>query len=245
MNKTEISKFFGKKKTLLKQFEGHVVGGGIQRYVYVDNNAPVLLVAHIDTIQTPKLTRGNTGAGFDDRLGCFLANQLAKEYPECFDLLLTDYEETGGSTARYFKPSHEYNFVVELDREGSDYVDYGLASDEMTAALEMEGFVKGQGSYSDILELDHLQCSKINLGIGTYNGHGVNSGFNEPVADLQINLLLAFVDHFHNVHFEANGDYQEEDFYLQYLKEQSSDDLLTQQVADYYQWDEYNGDYVE
>lgn len=207
MDKNGIGKFFGKKSTLLKLFKYDIVGFDETRYVYVDNEAPVLLVAHIDTVQKPRLEKWNTGAGFDDRLGCFLGYQLVNKYPQWFDLLLTDYEETGNSTAEFFEPSHEYNFVVELDREGMNYVAYGLACDEMKLALEMCGLDLEYGTYSDILELDHLKCSKINLGIGCYNSHGLHSGFQESVTDSQIEKLLNFVELFHEHHFAYNNEF--------------------------------------
>ena len=91
MDKTNMGKFFGKKSTLLKMFtKGQIKNKWCEklRYVYVDNNAPVLLVAHIDTVQKPELRKNSTGSGFDDRLGCFLAYNLVNQYPQYFDLLL-------------------------------------------------------------------------------------------------------------------------------------------------------------
>ena len=205
MNKTNMGKYFGRKDTLMKQFrKGQIYGNWDTHYIYVDNNSPVLLVAHMDTVQTPELRAGNTGAGFDDRLGCFVGHQLVKNYPQWFDLLITDYEESGSSTAEFFCPSHEYNFVVELDREGAGYVDYDLASEELQQYLWVYGLECNWGSYSDIVEMDFIKCSKINLGLGTYNGHAESphSGFIESTLDSQIKKLLNFVEDYHDKHFE-------------------------------------------
>jgi len=210
MNKTDIGKYFGKKSTIIKQFDkSQLINGFVEemRYIYVDNNAPVLLVAHMDTVQTPQLRRWNMGAGFDDRLGCFLGNQLVKKYPNYFDLLITDFEETCRSTAEFFKPSHDYNFIVELDREGEDYVDYGLCCDYMSNVLSAYGFESGWGSYTDIVELDMCHCSKINLGIGVVNSHQVNSWYDPSVVDRQLTKLMSFVRDFHAYHFEEEIPY--------------------------------------
>jgi len=194
---------------------GQVVGMGKRKHVYVDNGSPILLVAHVDTVQTPRLNQDQcTGAGFDDRLGVCLAHKLVKEYPAIFDLLLTDFEESGGSTAAFFNPTHEYNLVVELDREGGDYVDYGLASDELHDLLASYGFTKGRGSYTDICSMPQVECCKINVGIGTFNSHGKKSGYDKAVADLQIARLLSFIRDHHDTRFIGAHDLDDTGYLL-------------------------------
>lgn len=162
-----------------------------ERHIYVDNGTPVLLVAHIDTVQSPRYISPSDGAGFDDRLGVYCTHQLVTTYPTWFDLLLTDYEESFGSTAQYFVPSHDYNFVVELDREGEDYVDYGLASEDFHKIMEQYGFTKSLGSYTDIVEMDHIKVSKVNIGIGVSGSHSLHSSFDPGVMYRQLDRLLA------------------------------------------------------
>jgi len=175
-----------------------------KKHFYIDNKAPILLVAHIDTVQAPTVDMDTyTGAGFDDRLGVYIGAVLALNFPDMFDLLLTDYEECGRSTASFFVPSHDYNFIVGLDREGLDYVDYGLASDRFNKLFEDFTEIKHSwGSFSDICSLDHIECSKINLGIGVHRSHSADSYFSPEEANIQIDKLLCFCNEFKDTHFE-------------------------------------------
>jgi len=201
----KLENWFISKRRLIGILSCYQVNSGRQRYWYIDNKAPILLVAHIDTVQTPKLNKGKrTGAGFDDRLGCFGAWSLVHKYPNLFDVLITDFEETGGSTAKYFKSSHDYNFVVELDREGIDFVDYDLAHDDFISDWQGQTDMKqGIGSFSDICCLE-LPCSKINLGIGVYNSHFVNSGFKPKQFNSQLTKLVSFCKKFKDYHYPEN-----------------------------------------
>lgn len=202
MNYKHIRRFFGDKESIYARYPKRSIRGqGDRKHVYVDNGREILLVAHIDTVRKPRLDTFCTGAGFDDRLGIFLCDYLMHQRP-WFDLLLCDFEETGHSTAQYFNPSHKYNFVLELDREGDDFVDYDLASDDMLYDLEKFGFKHSMGSFSDICYLDHLDCSKINMGVGYFEAHALDSGFNPTQTQSQIKKLLRFLDAYHNVRYE-------------------------------------------
>lgn len=194
MNKKELLPYFGRKSEILSMFPAHCHKGGCkrERHIYVDNGAPFLLVAHIDTVITPRLDRVNKGAGFDDRLGVYTGHKLVNKYPKLFDLLLTDYEESGCSTAQFFTPSHLYSVIIGLDREGAGFVDYDLASEELKNALWAYGLHEEIGSFSDICFMDHIKCSKINLGLGTAYGHSSHSGFSQTVFYGQISNLLDF-----------------------------------------------------
>ena len=198
-----LAEFFVPKKALFNRFRSHVVGNKKTRCVYFDNNNPVLLVAHIDTVQTPALNAdGVSGAGFDDRLGCFLSLKLMNMYPDYFDVLWCDYEESGRSTATHFKPPHDYNFVIELDREGDDFVDYGLSTNEFQSLFtEVTHIKQSYGSFSDICSLDSVKAAKINLGVGTYLSHSRNSGFNPYECVSQISRMIEFVRLHHHTHF--------------------------------------------
>lgn len=193
----DLKPYFGNKKSIWRLFANHIHMddrvGKRTRYAYVDNGAGVLLVAHIDTVQPPRLDDETTGAGFDDRVGVALGHYLVREYPDSFDLLLTDYEESGGSTARYFKPSHEYRIVVELDREGEDFVDYGLASEETIAEMEEWGFRWNWGSYTDICSMPQVKCDKVNIGVGVYHSHSPQSGYRPTEMWRQVARLLGWL----------------------------------------------------
>lgn len=208
ISKERLLPYFGSKKRILDMFEPSQVLGHRrkERHVYVNNNAPVLLVAHIDTVKTPFLKSACKGSGFDDRLGVFAGHELTKAHPDVFDLLLTDYEETCETTATYFEPEHDYNLVVELDREGENFVTYGLADETLIAALKKHGFTKAYGSFSDIVSLNSVDCGKINVGLGTFNSHGQNSGFSIAVFKRQVNRLLSFCDEYKTVPWPSYFD---------------------------------------
>ena len=212
MNFNNLQQFFVAKKHLIKNtlLEYEIKNLPKQKRHYViDNGAPILLVSHIDTVQTPLLNRnGISGAGFDDRLGVYLAYKLSKAMPHLFDALFTDYEETGKSTAKYFSPTHDYNFVIGLDRIGDDYVDYGLASDCFCSLFEYAtNIAKSHGSFSDICNLINVECSKINIGIGVQNSHAPHSFFNPIVCKVQIYKLVRFCIANKDTHFtQGVGD---------------------------------------
>jgi hypothetical protein len=196
MRKQDLLPYFRSKDAILAMFpkQQHRGRQKRERHIYADNGAPILLVAHIDTVQAPRLDRVNRGAGFDDRLGVYLGHQLVWAYPHLFDLLLTDYEEQCASTAEYFTPSHDYNLIVGLDREGEDYVDYGLASQELRDALEQGGFTQEVGTFSDICFMDHIRANKINVGLGTQKGHSSHSSFDMGIFYRQVRRLIAFCE---------------------------------------------------
>jgi len=194
MTINELRPYFWSKDSILRMFSQRQLKGVVksERYVCVDHGAPLLLVAHIDTVHTPRLDTVTKGAGFDDRLGVYAAHQLCLRYPTWFDLLLTDYEEQIASTAKFFEPTHQYHVVIGLDREREDYVDYGLASDELREVLRVVGFTRGIGTWSDIGSMDHVDCNKINVGLGAYNGHSTHSGFDLGEYHRQIARVVAF-----------------------------------------------------
>ncbi len=198
--------YFGSKKSLKRLLAKHVYGfRRSKRYWHINNNAKVLLVAHMDTVQTPGLTSATTGTGFDDRLGVFLAHKLTQKYPNLFDMLITDYEESGASTAEYFKPVHDYNYIIGLDRAGDDYVDYGEACDDFHKDFKAAtGIKKSWGSFSDICYMGEVSCSKINLGIGVFNSHSRMSGYKPKECISNIASMLDFV-RAHDKHY-AKGD---------------------------------------
>jgi len=205
---TNLHELFVSKKSLLKRYRHKVIGNKKTRHLYWDNNAPILLVSHIDTVQEPKLVGQYAGAGFDDRLGCFVGRELVRRFPQYFDMLWCDYEEIGRSTASFFEPSHKYNFIIELDREGDDYVDYGLADDDFAMQFGlMTGISHSWGSFSDIGCMDHISCSKINLGIGTERSHSAMSWFTPSVCQSQIKALLHFVELYHDQHWPSGPGY--------------------------------------
>lgn len=185
-------KLFTLLTEIYKGKETHKEGG----YILVKGNAPVLLVAHLDTVHQQavktiiKRENGNIlsspqGIGGDDRCGVYALNEIyrrlkADEKPY---LLFTCYEEVGGIGANMF--AHDYNegkikmdlsglkFAIEIDRKGkNDAVYYSCANAHFENYITAKGFKTEIGSYSDICDIaPALSVAAVNLSSGYYNPH--------------------------------------------------------------------------
>lgn len=148
-------------------------------YVFIDRGASLLAVAHRDSVCGALHFRYAEDSQtvycptLDDRLGCtILMSVLHKVVPfESFDILLTEGEEKGKSTAKHFVPPREYNWMFEFDRGGTDVVHYQYTDPEWMTALEDFGVDVETGAFSDISYLDHLGICGVNIGCAYYNYH--------------------------------------------------------------------------
>ena len=178
--------------------------------IFKDNGSDILGVGHLDTVEchrnigTPEglaahqqamdLARHRqTGPQLDDRLGVWAMLSVLPEHME-FDVLLTDNEEIGQSTAAEFTPpsGKQYNWVFELDRRGDGCVLYQYGSKKWNKALHKAGFRINRGSFSDIGYLDHLGVQCVNIGIGYQNEHTLRCDWDINVTRAQIEKLIAF-----------------------------------------------------
>ena len=172
--------------------------------IFQDNKADILAVGHIDTVtdfasktseartQAMNLARyKQCGPQLDDRLGVWALLSVLPDYMN-FDLLLTDDEEHGMSTAAEFETKKEYNWLFELDRRGEDVVLYQYGSRKWNKALDTAGFKRAHGSFSDIGYLDHLGVQAVNVGIGYHNEHTMKCDWDMDETRRQLNKLLEF-----------------------------------------------------
>jgi hypothetical protein len=210
MNKTkkpfivdrQISKMFKSTDKMFKYLRRYTLDAGTKtrRRVFIDNGAKVLFVAHMDTVCRPRFygVRKNTGpdivhaSGLDDRLGVYVINKLVQECGLKADVLITDLEETGQTTANYHK-AKDYNWIAEFDKAGSDVVTYGLACDDWNNALISRFGDIGIGSYTDICTLESTACA-VNIGIGYERAHSKNSFFSISALEKQMEKFIAFYD---------------------------------------------------
>lgn len=149
--------------------------------IFKDNGASILGVAHLDTVQKTRhfayvhnLRGGTIFSGqLDDRLGAFILLDLLPWLGIKCDVLLSDEEEHCNSTAEFFKlpEGKSYNWIFSFDRSGTDVVMYQYDNTDLRSKLKECDFVVGNGSYSDICEMDHLGLSGFNFGCGYYNNH--------------------------------------------------------------------------
>ena len=154
-------------------------------YVYAKGDVPVMLVAHLDTVHNSPvktscyssgggIVMSPEGIGGDDRCGVYMILEIARKH-KCHILFCED-EEVGATGARAFASSGispEINFIVELDRRGSnDAVFYSCDNPEFTKFVCGFGFEEAQGSFSDIsVVAPALGVAAVNISAGYYNEH--------------------------------------------------------------------------
>ena len=184
-------------------------------YIYVNNNHPICLVAHIDTVERDKklkleidrniITAKDSVLGADDRAGVFGIMEILRicklksiPYPS---ILFTNYEEKGCLGAKEFCKSKQFikdnvRLFVELDRKGSnDYVCYRYdCPTEVAYYIETFGFIKSNGSCSDVGELtEEYKIPHVNLSIGYYSQHTKLERLHIDEMILTINRILQIV----------------------------------------------------
>lgn len=156
--------------------------------VWVRRGAPVLGCVHLDWVNVPHKWGYDKKRGrvytprLDDRAGVFILLDVLPKMGIHLDLLLTDSEETGRSTAKRFlgwcdsvggpgRPTG-YNWLAQFDRRGKDAVCYDYRhSSEWVDALKSAGFDVGWGSFSDIAALYDLGRCGVNIGVGYHGEH--------------------------------------------------------------------------
>jgi hypothetical protein len=185
-------------------------------YAYRDNGASVLAVAHLDTVvghaarrcvfaETASGTVCHSGA-LDDRLGAYTILHLLPALGINVDILLTTGEESGMSTAEFFEANadKEYDWVIEFDRGGMDVVMYQYDDKETAELVRKSGARVGQGSFSDIAYLEHLEVKCFNWGTG-YTGPGHN--YHSARAHVWLDDYFLMVAYFLNFHADNAGVY--------------------------------------
>ena len=187
-------------KLLAKKFKGKaILSKG--NFILVRGTAPVMLVAHLDTVHTAPVKQicaskdGNIlmspqGIGGDDRCGVFALVKIYQSAQVKPWLLFTCDEEVGGLGAQQFCLAHsqrrlptELNalkFIIEIDRKGStDAVYYDCDNPDFEAYITGKGFTTAFGSFSDIsLIAPELGVAAVNLSSGYYNAHTLHEFIN-------------------------------------------------------------------
>ena len=187
-------------KLLAKKFKGKaILSKG--NFILVRGTAPVMLVAHLDTVHTEPVKQicaskdenilmSPQGIGGDDRCGVFAIVKVYQSAQVKPWLLFTCDEEVGGLGAQYFCQVHSQGllpkeldalkFLVEIDRKGSnDAVYYDCDNSDFEAYITSKGFTTAFGSFSDIsLIAPELGVAAVNLSSGYYNAHTLHEFIN-------------------------------------------------------------------
>ena len=163
------------------------------KYILVPGEAPVLLVAHLDTAhlekveticRSSKIWMSPQGIGGDDRCGVYALVSIHEKAKKKPWLLFTCGEEIGGVGAnRFIEALYKDNelmermrsmkLIIELDRKGKDEaVYYNCYCPELENYITSKGFHTDYGSYSDIVDIAPvLKVAAVNLSCGYYNAH--------------------------------------------------------------------------
>ena len=187
-------------KLLAKKFKGKAfLSKG--NFLLVRGTAPVMLVAHLDTVHTEPVKQicasedGNIlmspqGIGGDDRCGVFALVKIYLSAQVKPWLLFCCNEEIGGLGAQYFCQAHSQGllpkeldalkFLIEIDRKSSnDAVFYDCGNADFVDYITGKGFRTAFGSFSDIsLIAPELGVAAVNLSSGYYNAHTLHEYIN-------------------------------------------------------------------
>lgn len=154
-------------------------------YYFRDNGSDVLAVAHLDTVALHHQrtchfldTEGGPvvySRALDDRLGAYIILELLPALGITYDVLLTVGEEDSRSTAAFFEPPKDYDWMIEFDRGGTDVVMYQYEDDATCDLVRASGAVVGDGIFSDISYMDHLGIKGFNWGVGYRDYHSPRS----------------------------------------------------------------------
>lgn len=201
-----LCKMFGRKVIALKG-----------SYILIPGEAPVMLVAHLDTVHKErvkhicKTQNGNVlmspqGIGGDDRCGVYAlvtAHKLSRVKPW---LLFTCDEETGGVGASAFcerfkkgglpKGLKKLKALIEIDRKGkNDAVYYECANEEFEAYITGKGFKTECGSFSDISYIaPELGVAAVNLSSGYYNAHTQHEYIDRKQLNATVKKVVEIID---------------------------------------------------
>ena len=187
-------------KLLCKKFKGKTTFSK-DNFILVRGTAPVMLVAHLDTVHEKPVKQictsenGNIlmspqGIGGDDRCGVFTLVKIYLSAQVKPWLLFCCNEEVGGLGAQYFCQLHSQGFlpkeldllkfIIEIDRKGkNDAVFYDCNNPDFVDYIISKGFRTAFGSFSDIsLIAPELGVAAVNLSSGYYAAHTLHEYIN-------------------------------------------------------------------
>ena len=186
------------------------------KYILVPGEAPVLLVAHLDTVhkekveticRSSKIWMSPQGIGGDDRCGVYALVSIHEKAKKKPWLLFTCGEEIGGVGANRFvneylkneglrKRMSSIKFIIELDRKGkNDAVYYDCYCPELEDYITSKGFHTDIGSYSDIVDIAPvLGIAAVNLSCGYYNAHTEHEYIVIPELENTIKVVTEIVN---------------------------------------------------
>jgi hypothetical protein len=173
-------------KIFIKTYGQEKIKRGKQdMFLYVEGTDPVLLVAHLDTVQrqgkrnifydaSKQVMWSPQGLGADDRAGVFAIIKILQMGARPHVLLTTDEEIGGfGAMAATKQTPDDFlkdkcKFIIELDRcNERDSVYYYEGNQKFKQFIDSFGFIEDIGSFSDICILSpKWGISSVNVSVG-------------------------------------------------------------------------------
>ena len=203
-------------KNLCKMYHGKnlYING---KFILVKGTAPILLVAHLDTVHKQPVrdictsADGNIlmspqGIGGDDRCGVYALVNAYEQSAIKPNLLFTCNEEVGGIGAKYFAYLHslgklpksldKLKFIVEVDRKGrSDAVYYDCTNQDFETYITGKGYKTAKGTFTDIAIIaPKLGIAAVNLSSGYYNAHQLCEYINRKELDATLAKILTMIE---------------------------------------------------
>ena len=202
-------------KRLTKKFKGKIlISKG--NFILVHGQAPVMLVAHLDTVHDKpvrdiclsadrNILMSPQGIGGDDRCGVFALCKVYHDTKIKPWLLFCCDEEVGGLGANAFCQAHKLHqlpnefdnlkFIIELDRKGkNDAVFYLCDNPDFEAYITSKGFKTAQGSFSDIsLIAPELGTAAVNLSCGYHHAHTLHEHINRAELNSTIDKVTDII----------------------------------------------------
>lgn len=186
-------------------------------YILVEGEAPIMLVAHLDTVHKEpvkiickskggKILMSPQGIGGDDRCGVYALNSAYTRSEVKPWLLFTCNEEIGGGGASAFVKDYDAGFlpsdldtikaIIEIDRRGKDdAVYYDCDNIEFEDYITSKGFTTAWGSFSDIsLIAPAMGIAAVNLSSGYYNAHTQHEYIDKQELNNTIGKVLSIVN---------------------------------------------------
>ena len=198
---------------LLKIYSGKAMYSK-DNFILVKGVAPIMLVAHLDTVHKQPVkdictsADGNIlmspqGIGGDDRCGVYALVHAYEQSAIKPYLLFTCNEEKGGIGAKAFVKCldqlpevKESKLLVEIDRKGSnDAVYYDCDNPDLEEYITSKGFGTNYGTFSDISVIaPALGVAAVNLSSGYYNAHQLHEYINRAELETTISKVVEIVE---------------------------------------------------
>lgn len=172
--------------------------------------ARILAVAHIDFLRSGKVhyvsRKRIVSSALDDRAGVYIIMDLLPRLGILADVLLTDNEETGGSTIRNLGVGmlDAYNWIVQFDRRNEGAVHYGYQ--EMIPILANYFPSVERGTFTCISAIE--ACSPVgafNVGVGYSQEHSEQCSLDARSLNRQLMRFRDFYRDMFDVKIEHKG----------------------------------------